>query len=349
MRAADRAEPDAGTRITWGGRDEARIGRSFAVAVTPSGPGVPSAGGSPVAEVIELPAPPAWEGTQRVSASELAAATRAVLAIAAALARYLVAVYGRAPRAASRRFRPGRHRLSRAVVEQGARMAASAGQAVAGVVGGVADALLPTVVREALSRLDLTALVLEFVDIDRLAAALDVDAVVARVDLEAVVERIDVEAIAAGLDLDALVEKVDIARVLDRVDLDDVVARVDLDRAVDRVDIERVLGRVDLDDVVGRVDLDRAVDRLDLDRVIARADIVALVRWVVQEIDLPALIRTSSDSVASEMVRGVREQSADADLAVERVVDRLLHRHGRRTAVEPPAPRTTPPSPRSPS
>jgi hypothetical protein len=32
------------------------------------------------------------------------------------------------------------------------------------------------------------------------------------------------------------------------------------------------------------------------------------------------------------MVRSVRDQGADADRAVERIVDRLLHRHGRRTA-----------------
>jgi hypothetical protein len=214
------------------------------------------------------------------------------------------------------------------------RALSSAGQVAAEVAGALADVLLPTLAREALSRVDVTALVLEFVDIDRLAAALDVDAVVARVDLDAVVDRIDVAAIAAGLDLDALVEKVDIARVLNRVDLDDVVARVDLDRAVDRVDIARILGRVDLDDVVARVDLDRAVDRVDIDRIIARADVLALARWVVEEIDLPAVIRSSSSSVAAEMVRGVRDQSADADRAVERVVDRLLRRHGRRTSVE---------------
>ena len=32
------------------------------------------------------------------------------------------------------------------------------------------------------------------------------------------------------------------------------------------------------------------------------------------------------------MVRSMRNQGADADRAVERVVDRLLHRHGRRNA-----------------
>jgi hypothetical protein len=121
------------------------------------------------------------------------------------------------------------------------------------------------------------------------------------------------------------VDRADIARVLDRVDLDAVVARVDLDAAVDRVDIARILERVDVDAVV---------DRADIDRVIARTDIAGLARYVVAVIDLPGLLRASSDSVTSDMVRSMRNQGADADRAVERVVDRLLHRHGRRTATD---------------
>lgn len=286
------------------------------MAVTPSGPEPPPSTSSPslpAAEVVSLraPAPPA--DTAPVSASDLAEATRTVLAVAGALGRYVVEVRARAPLSAARSLRPAPRRLARAVLGRGARMVTSAGQTLAEVAGGMADVLLPTVAREALSRVDVTALVLEFVDLDRLAAALDVDSVVARVD---------VESIAAGLDLDALVEKVDIDRILERVDLDDVVARVDLDRAVDRVDIARVLDRVDLDGVV---------DRVDIDRIIARADLLQLVRWVVEEIDLPELIRSSSGSVAAEMSRGVREQSADADRAVERVVDRLLRRRGERS------------------
>ena len=290
------------------------------MAVTPSGPEPPPPLPPPT-EVIAV-RPPSRVVPTPMSAGELAAATRTVAVVAAALARYVLDVRLRGPLTAARHLRPAPGRLARAAVVRGSRVLTSAGQITAGVAGGMADVLLPTVAREALSRIDLTSLVLEYVDLDRLAAALDVDAVIARVD---------VDAIAAGLDLDPLVDKVDVERVLGRLDLDDVVARVDLDRAVDRVDIDRVLGRVDLDDVVSRVDLDRAVDRVDLDRVIARADVLQLVRWVVQEIDLPALIRDSSSSAATEMVRGVRNQSADADRAVERVVDRLLRRSGGRS------------------
>jgi hypothetical protein len=70
---------------------------------------------------------------------------------------------------------------------------------------------------------------------------------------------------------------------------------------------------------------------VDVDRVIARTDVAGLARYIVQEIDLPGLLSASTGTVTSEMVRSVRDQGADADRAVERVVDRLLHRHGRRT------------------
>jgi hypothetical protein len=117
------------------------------------------------------------------------------------------------------------------------------------------------------------------------------------------------------------------------VDLDAVVARVDIDAVLDRVDLDAVAARLDLDAVVARVDLDAAVDRVDVDRVLSRTDIAAVARYVVDEIDLPGLLRASTGSVTTEMVRSVRDQGADADRAVERIVDRLLHRQGRRTAM----------------
>jgi hypothetical protein len=241
----------------------------------------------------------------------------AVLTVAAALVRYVVETTAQGRRSVLSRlpmagYLPGLpHGL--------AHPASAAVHALAGIT----DRVVPHVARAVLARLDVPALVREYVDLDRLAALLDVEAVVARVDL------------------DAAVDRVDIARILDRVDLDAVVARVDLDAAVDRVDIARILDRVDIDAIVDRadiarvldrVDVDAVVDRADVDRVIARTDIAGLARYVVAVIDLPGLLRASSDSVTSDMVRSVRDQGADADRAVERVVDRLLHRHGRRTA-----------------
>jgi hypothetical protein len=256
------------------------------------------------------PSPSQASGAQpNVSAVEDAVnGAFAVLTVAAALVEYVVETTAQGRRAVLSRlpmagYLPG---LPHAL----AHPASAAVHALA----GMADRLVPRVAHTVLARLDVPALVREYVDLDRLAALLDVEAVVARVDLDASVDRVDIARILERVDVDAIVDRADIARVLDRVDLDAV---------VDRVDIARILERVDVDAVV---------DRADVDRVIARTDIAGLARYVVAVIDLPGLLRASSDSVTSDMVRSVRDQGADADRAVERVVDRLLHRHGRRTA-----------------
>ena len=161
------------------------------------------------------------------------------------------------------------------------------------------DAWAPVLVEAVVERIDLTRLVREHVDLDALVASVDLDAAVARVDLDA---------IAATLNVDA------------------VVARADLDAAVARVDIEAILDRVDLDAIAATLDVDAVVARADLDRVIARIDIVRIVEEVLDAIDLPAIIRDSTGSMASETVRGVRMTGVSADDALSRVVDRALFR-----------------------
>lgn len=175
----------------------------------------------------------------------------------------------------------------------------------AGVIA-LLDAAVPLLAREILSRVDAARLVGEYVD---------VDAIVDRVDLDQAVARLDID------------------RIIDRLDVDEIAARLDLDRVLDRIDLDEIAGRIDLDRVVDRVDLDRAAARIDLDPLLARADVVGLARYVVDAIDLPDIIRSSTGTMTSDMVRGVRAQSADADEAVARVVDRLLRRRGGRNDV----------------
>jgi len=252
----------------------------------------------------------------------------AVLAVSGALARYAaeVAATGRR-RVLARLPLAGQARgLRRALYGPTARVLAHPASAAVRAVSVAADQVVPEVVRAVLARLDVPALVREYVDLDRLAAMLDVDAVVARVDLDAVMERVD---------LDAVMERVDLDAVVARLDLDRIVDKVDVSRVIDKVDLDAVVSRVDLDRAVDRVDLDRAVDRVDIDRVLSRTDLAGLARYVVAEIDLPGLLRASTGSVTTEVVRSVRDQGADADRAVERVVDRLLRRQARRTGPPP--------------
>jgi hypothetical protein len=153
------------------------------------------------------------------------------------------------------------------------------------------------------------------------------DGALRHVDLErclaAILDAVDLDRVVADvvrrLDIDALVDL-----VLERMDVDKVVAT-----ALDRLDLtELVLQRVDLERVVTNV-----VERVDLTEIVMeQVDLIGVAEYVVAGIDLPEIIRASTGSVASEAVRGLRMQGVDADLAVARVVDRVLFRRNHRRA-----------------
>jgi hypothetical protein len=158
--------------------------------------------------------------------------------------------------------------------------------------------LVPQVTAGALEQIDLTALVRERLDINAIAADIDLDALIARVDINAIVDRLDMEALVAKLPIDAVID------------------------------------RVDLNAVADRLDVDRVAERLDLEAVVARIDLAGLAQEVIDEIDLPEIIRDSSGAMASETVQEVRVLGIGADRFVATIVDRILRRkHGRDTAV----------------
>ena len=97
--------------------------------------------------------------------------------------------------------------------------------------------------------------------------------------------------------------------ILDKLDLTQI--------AIDHLDIDRILDTVDLDAVI---------ERVDLNAVIHRVDLAGIATEVIGEIDLPELIRESTGAVTSETVRVVRMRSAEADLFMGRLIDRLLMR-----------------------
>ena len=158
-------------------------------------------------------------------------------------------------------------------------------------------------------------------------------------DLNAIVrDKVDIDAIAARIDLDPIIDRVDVDRVIGKVDLDSVVAKVDLNAAVsgvdldaiiDRVDVGKVIDKVDIDAVVSTVDLNAVVDRLDMDAIIGRVDLAGIAQNVIDEIDLPQIIRDSTGSLGADAVQGVRSQSMHADDAVAGFVGRLLGRDRR--------------------
>jgi hypothetical protein len=183
-----------------------------------------------------------------------------------------------------------------AMAERGRRLRDEGGQQ--------ADALLtylvPVILDVVLSRVDLTELVLD------------------RVDLERVVDSIDIDAIAARIDLDALVDRIPIDRVIERVDIDSVIATVDLDRVVDRIDVDAIAAKIDVTALVSTLDL------------------TGIAREVIEGVDLPEIIRESSGVMASETVVGVRMRGIEADERISRIVDRVMLRRRGRDAAETP-------------
>ena len=99
--------------------------------------------------------------------------------------------------------------------------------------------------------------------------------------------------------------------------------------------LEQVLTRVDLTELVLRhLDVDRVVATADLDAAVARVDLVGLVEEVIAAVDLPAIIRDSTGSMASETVRGARMAGINVDEAINRTLERHLFRRRRAPAAE---------------
>jgi hypothetical protein len=95
--------------------------------------------------------------------------------------------------------------------------------------------------------------------------------------------------------------------------------------------ITRVLGvalaAVDLTALVRKhIDVDAVAKDLDVDAVVERVDTAAIANRLLEEIDLPEIVRESSDAFASEAVIGIRTRAIRADNAVTRGVDYVLHR-----------------------
>jgi hypothetical protein len=232
-----------------------------------------------------------------------------VAAVAATSARAVVrpiSAIARPVLTRSRRLTEGRapDRVAAALAHRGARARAELER----VGSEVFRAAVRQALESVLAAVDLTDLVRRHVDLDALVGSVDVDAVVSRADLNAAVSRVDV---------DAVVSRVDVEAVTSRVDLDALVSRVDLDAVIARVDPDAVAKRLDVEAVVGRVDVNAVVERLDL---------AGIALQVINAIDLPEILRQSTGPAASEVVRGIRVEGAQADDAVGRIVDRLLRR-----------------------
>lgn len=88
-----------------------------------------------------------------------------------------------------------------------------------------------------------------------------------------------------------------------------------------------VLDEIDLTALVReRVDVDAIAAGIDIDAIIARIDLIGLAHEIIDGVDLPRIIRESTNSVTAEVMSDVRSQGARADDAVSGFVDRMLGR-----------------------
>jgi hypothetical protein len=190
----------------------------------------------------------------------------------------------------------------------------------------VIAAVVPPVVDEVLDSLDLTTLVRERVDIDALVSTVDIAAIVDRMDIDAILREVDIDGIVRQVDIDAIVSKVDIDAIARQVDIDGIVRQVDINAIVSEVDIDAIAKRIDVDAIVERIDIDTVVSRVDVDAIVRRLDLVGIAEEIVNGIDLPEIIRQSTGSMASDVVRDVRMESIEADMAIARLIDRMIRR-----------------------
>ena len=91
--------------------------------------------------------------------------------------------------------------------------------------------------------------------------------------------------------------------------------------------MDRVLDELDLNALVReRVDIDALAADLDIEAVINRIDLITLADRVIEGVDLPAIIRESTNSMTAEVMTDVRTQGERADDAVAAIVNRMLGR-----------------------
>jgi hypothetical protein len=289
-------------------------------------------------------------GAAAIATSAAVSVMRGVARVAAPVGRVVMH-----PPILNERLHPAR------VVEALADQGNEARTSTNGDLNRIIAAVVPPVVDQVLNSLDLTALVQERVDIDTLVSAvdiaaivdrLDIDAIVRQVDIDAIVRQVDIAAIVDRVDIDAIAKRIDLDAIVERIDIDAIVSRIDLDAIVERVDIDAIAKRIDLDAIVERIDIDAIVSRIDLDAIVDRMDIVGLAEEIVNGIDLPEIIRESTGTMASEVVRDARMQSIGADVAIARLVDRVIRRRRARRTDAPGEPESrtgaNPPEPSEP-
>lgn len=151
--------------------------------------------------------------------------------------------------------------------------------------------------------------------------------------LASVVEHTVTQAVARPVNatLDQVVPPV-VQAIVDRLDLTELVLRrVDLGavvtRALDEIDLTSI--------VIDRVDVNAIVEQADIEAIIDRVPVVELANYVVDEVDLPQIIRDSTSGIAGDAMNVLRRQGVGADRIVSKLGDRVVFRRKQRKVEVP--------------
>lgn len=92
--------------------------------------------------------------------------------------------------------------------------------------------------------------------------------------------------------------------------------------------VNAVVSRVNLTEiVVQNVDINAIVARADINPILDRIPMTVIADYVIEEIDLPALVRESTGGVADNILGLLRFQAIETDNFLTGVVDRVLFRN----------------------
>jgi len=111
--------------------------------------------------------------------------------------------------------------------------------------------------------------------------------------------------------------------IVSRLNLTEVVLRnVDLHAvvtaALDELDLTQI--------VVDRVDVDQIVARADIDAVVDRVPMLQIADYIIEEIDLPQIIRESTGGIAMDAFTTTRFSAVKSDEVLSRIVGTLTFR-----------------------
>jgi hypothetical protein len=103
--------------------------------------------------------------------------------------------------------------------------------------------------------------------------------------------------------------------------------------AVVPVAVNAVVSRININEIVKvHVDVNEIVAQADITSILDRIPMTEIADYVIEEIDLPSLVRESTGGVADGLLGTLRFQAIQTDNFVSEIVDRVFFRRKMRAA-----------------